>query len=109
MDNQSVILIFCIGLLIGAGAITGAVWINSWDDEIDIEGIGRFVRVDAEPVDVDKIGCLTSLDLNRDDLRAVVILSNPCTQFGLPSRLYLQQDEEGNQFGIPVCWLEVDS
>ena len=46
MGNEIVLLV--IGLFVGALFTLGAIWINSWDDEISIEGIGRFVRVDAE-------------------------------------------------------------
>lgn len=93
------------GILIGLLIVVVPMFFVS---ELGGSIIPRFVRVDAELVEeVGEFGCLTSLDLNRDDLWDVVFLSHDCEAMGYMTVPYWQEDEEGNQFFIPVC-IEVD-
>lgn len=47
--------------------------------------------------------CLTTTDLNRDDLGAVITLTRFCEGLGLQSNIYWQTDDQNNVYGIPIC------
>lgn len=46
--------------------------------------------------------CLSSIDLNRDDLRAVIVLSRDCEGMGLRSSVIWKQ-LDGNVYAEPIC------
>ncbi len=56
MKDEIILFALLFGMILGAGFTIGSFWLNSLDDDIEIYGIGRFVRVSAEPVeDVDSL------------------------------------------------------
>jgi hypothetical protein len=47
--------------------------------------------------------CLTINDLNRSDIGASIVLSRFCEGMGLQSSVLWQQDQQGNEYGVPIC------
>ena len=53
--------------------------------------------------EVPTTACLTTTDLNRSDMSAVIVLSRFCEGMGLQSSVYWQRDMNGNVYGLPIC------
>jgi hypothetical protein len=47
--------------------------------------------------------CLTATDLNRSDIGASIVLSRFCEGMGLQSSVLWSQDQQGNEYGMPIC------
>jgi len=62
-----------------------------------------WLGVIEQPVSTGTQNCLTSLDLNRDDIGASIVLSRFCEGLGLQSSVYWQQDEGGQVYAMPIC------
>lgn len=65
--------------------------------------VGYWIGTIEQPFSTETQNCLTSLDLNREDIGASIILSRFCEGLGLQSSVYWQQDEQGQKYGMPIC------
>ncbi len=100
--EQTGVLGVGVGMVFMILAFSLAYVAMAGQDEVSIFG-ERFVRVAGDGEEVEVFGCLTSLDLNRDDLGTVIVLSRHCEGMGLVSSVYWNEDVEGNVYGVPIC------
>lgn len=52
---------------------------------------------------LDEPVCLTSVDLNRDDIYLGIIYGRHCESLGMQSGLFWEQDAEGRKYALPIC------
>jgi len=83
---------------LGGASVVGLVMYSDPLDEPIAGGL-----LDDDSCSLSGASCLTSVDLNRDDIFLGMIYGRHCESIGLVSGAFWQEDAEGRKYATPIC------
>ena len=96
-DLSKFVFVAIIGFL-GGASVLGLIMYSEPLDEPIVGGL-----LDGDSCSLSGASCLTTMDLNRDDIYIGMIYGRHCESIGLISSVSWQENADGQKYGIPIC------